>query len=542
MFISRTIFIASISLIFEGQTAVAQEKKFAGYVTSSTVEATEVGVEILEKGGNAFDAAVAVSLAVAASGPASSGVFGQTVMLVQPADGEPYVIHGTTLSPASIPDNVTREQLTGGRTASTIPSTLKVLSYTLKNYGSGNFSWEQLVNPSVKILEEGFKVGPFRHKAFNYYGLGFKDQKEAAEMFFKPDGLPYQLGETFRHPIMAKTMQRIAEKGADEFYKGDMAKEIAADMAINGGWITYDDLANFPDPKIVEPIKSTYRGYEIVSLPPPFGGWIMMQILNLLEAQTPEAIDTDDAERRIALLNAMRLGHGTRANDPVPGFYDYDADVSIKISKREATRMLEHYKSGMGGETTHYSVVDGEGNAIAVTQSIDNYFGGLTVHPQLGFIYNNYMQSFRLKDDGSPYVLKENEMPLSSMTGTIVKKDGETQMVLGSPASARIISAVAQVTSYWIDVEKDIKNAVDAYRVHVVPDNKAYIEGPIVDSALLKAMAKYDYSLNRPSYGVSDSQYDPYFGGVHALAKQDGKWAGAADPRRDGRAKVAWKE
>lgn len=532
--------IVLLIFIFLGQSLLAQDKKFAGYVASASPEATDVGVEILEHGGNAFDAAVAVALALGASEPAGSGVFGQTVMLVQPKDGEPFVIQGSTLSPAKIPKNVTRDQLVGGRTASTIPSNLKVLSFVHKNYGSGTLNWEELVNPAVDLYKNGFVVGPFRYKAFSHYGVGLKGQKEAADIFLKSDGSAYQVGEIFCQPVMAKTLGKIAKLGADEFYKGDMAKAIAKDMADNGGWITYADLANFPDPKIIPAIKSTYRGYEMVSLPPPFGGWVMLQIMNILEKSNADEINEDGAERRIALLNAMRLGHSTRKYDPVPGFYDYDDNISIKLSKAEASRMIDQYKKQMGGETTHFSVVDGQGNAIAVTQSIDNYFGSLTVHPKLGFLYNNYMQSFRLQDDGSPYVLKENEMPLSSMTGTIIKKDGEPIMVLGSPASARIISAVAQVSSYWIDVEPDIKKAVDAYRVHVVPDGNAYIEGPIVDRALLKKMAEYDYSLNRPAYGVSDSQYDPYFGGVHALAKQNGKWTGAADPRRDGTAKAAW--
>ncbi len=521
----------------------AQERISAGFVSSASPEATEIGVAILEQGGNAYDAAIAVSLALGASEPAGSGIFGQTVMLVQPADGDAFVIHGTTLSPSNIPENVTREQLVGGRTASTVPSTLKVLDFTLRNYGSGNFNWKELVTPAADLYESGFIVGPFRHRAFSYYGMGLKGQKEAADIFIKKDGTAYQIGERFNQPVMAKTMYRIAEKGADEFYKGDMAHEIAADMAENGGWITYNDLANFRDPEIVPALKSDYRGYEILSLPPPFGGWVMMQILNVLEKSTPDPVTSDNADRKIALLNAMRLGHGTRANDPVPGFHEYDDDVNIKISDEEAARLLSHFESeNGGGETTHFSVVDGDGTAIAVTQSIDNYFGALVVHPTLGFLYNNYMQSFRLTDDGSPYVLKTNEMPLSSMTGTIVRKDGETKLILGSPASARIISAVAQVTSYWIDVEADIKKAVDAFRVHVVPENRAYVEGPTISSELLKAMAKYGYSLRRPAYGVSDSQYDPYFGGVHAIASENGNWTGAADPRRDGLAKAAWKK
>lgn len=538
---SRSLICFIILMTIPFQSTLSQHKEFVGIVSSASPEATNVGVKILESGGNAYDAAVAISLALGASEPAGSGIFGQTVMLVQPSHGEPFVIQGSTLSPASIPASATRDQLVGGITASTIPSNLKVLSFTHQNYGSGNLSWNDLVKPAVSLYENGFVVGPFRHRAFDHYGLGFKHQGEAAKIFLKPDGTSYQIGEIFRQPLMAKTLNKIAEAGADEFYKGNMAREIADDMSVNGGWITYEDLANFPDPKIIPAIKSTYRDHEVISLPPPFGGWIMLQILNLLEANTPHAISDDNSRRRIALLNAMRLGHATRMNDPVPNFYDYNDNISIKLSKTKAQKMIEHYKNGKGGETTHFSVVDGEGNAIAVTQSIDNYFGALVVHPTLGFLYNNYMQSFRLEDDGSPYVLKTNEMPLSSMTGTIVRKDGETKMVLGSPASARIISAVAQVTSYWIDVEQNINDAVRAYRVHVVPDDRAYVEGPIISNDLLIGMASNGFTLRRPAYGVSDSQYDPYFGGVHALAYENGEWVGAADPRRDGTAKAAWK-
>jgi len=516
-------------------------KEFAGYVSSASPEATEAGIKILENGGNAFDAAISVSLALGASEPAGSGIFGQTVMLVQPKEGEPFVIHGTTLSPANIPDVVSRKHLTQGRTASTIPSNLKVLSFTHKNYGSGQFSWNELLEPAIDLYENGILIGNFRYLASNNYRSAFNIQKEAADIFLKENGSPYLIGEIFKQPKMAKTLKRIAELGAEEFYRGEMAKNIAKDMSENGGWITYDDLANFPDPKIIPTIQTDYKGYEIHSLPPPYGGWIMLQILKILEQSDTADIDEDNWKRRIELLNAMRLGHGERTNNPVSGFYDYGNEIKTKISEEEATRLLNKYKNGIGGETTHFSVVDGDGNAIAVTQSIDSYFGSKTVHPEYGFLYNNYMQSFRLEDDGSPYVLKENEMPLSSMSATIVKKNDEPVVVLGSPASARIISAVAQVTSYWIDVEENIAKAVAAFRVHVVPDNKAYIEGPTISNELLSELSRYGYELKRPNYGVSNGQYDPYFGGVHALAKEKGVWTGTADPRRDGISKAAWK-
>jgi gamma-glutamyltranspeptidase/glutathione hydrolase len=176
-----------------------------------------------------------------------------------------------------------------------------------------------------------------------------------------------------------------------------------------------------------------------------------------------------------------------------------------------------------------------------VTQSIDSYFGAGVAHPRLGFLYNNYMQGFQLSDPGAPYALETLQMPKSSMSATIVSRDGRNRLVLGSPGSARIISAVAQTISYWVDVEQDVVSSLAAFRVHVVPPDRAYVEGPELSPRLLEGLAEQGFRLLRPTYGVSDSQLDPYFGGVHALAFEQGLWTGAPDPRRDGRVGFAWR-
>ena len=251
--------------------------------------------------------------------------------------------------------------------------------------------------------------------------------------------------------------------------------------------------------------------------------------MKVLEQMPLEPRQEPGAPRQLQLLEAMRIAHGTRARDPVPSFTNYKEDVAKKISEAEAARLWSEK-----GETTHFSVVDDEGWVVAVTQSIDSYFGAKVAHPTLGFLYNNYMQGFRLEDDGSPYVLKGREMVLSSMSGTIVSRGNEPVLVLGSPGSARIISAVAQVTSFWVDIRPDIKAAIDAWRVHGLPSDLAYIEGPEVGLELLDYLVRHGFTLGRPRYGVSNSHLDPYFGGVHAIARQEGRWVGAADPRRDG--------
>jgi gamma-glutamyltranspeptidase/glutathione hydrolase len=527
----------------------AGERRFIGAVSSASPEATAAGVEVLERGGNAIDAAVAVSLALGASEPAGSGIAGQTVMLVRPPGGDAFVINGTTWSPRTIPDQVSAEQLKYGHTAAAVPSTLRVLDLAWRRYGSGQLSWAALLEPAIRIAEEGWVVGPFRARAFRFYLESLLKQPAAAAFFAHPNGTPYQVGEKFRQPQLAQTLRRLAAVGAADFYSGAMAAEIVADMEANGGWITARDLAEFPEPALLPALAGSYRGHDVLALPPPFGGWVVLQILNLLEQSDARQLDGDDTERRLLLLDALRIGHDSRRRRPVGDYVNYQHEMAVNVSKAEAKRLLLEYQSGLGkagpgepgGETTHFSVVDGDGMAVAVTQSIDSYFGAGVAHPKLGFLYNNYMQGFQVDDPDAPYALEPLQMPKSSMSATIVARDGRTELVLGSPGSARIISAVAQTISYWVDLEQDISSAVAAFRVHVVPPDRAYVEGPELPPDLMAGMARRGLTLVRPTYGVSDSQLDPYFGGVHALAFEQGSWTGTADPRRDGRVGFAWK-
>lgn len=525
---------APLTLTLAVLLSLSISARAGGVVSSATPEATTIGAAVLEQGGNAVDAAIAISLALGVSEPAGSGLAGQTVMLVRSPSGVTEVIHGTTWSPAKLPAEVTANQLRRGHSAASVPSTPKVLDLALRRYGSGNFSWAELVTPAAALADEGVILGPFRARAFQFYGAALAEQDAARRLFLHPEGRPWVVGDRFRQPVLAQTLRRLAQAGAEDFYRGAIAEAIAEDMAANGGWITAEDLATFPEPAIVEPLRATYRGYEIATLPPPFGGWVLLQLMKVLEQMPLEPRQQSGAPRQLQLLEAMRIAHGTRARDPVPSFTNYEEDVAKKISEAEAARLWSEK-----GETTHFSVVDDEGWVVAVTQSIDSYFGAKVAHPTLGFLYNNYMQGFRLEDDGSPYVLKPREMVLSSMTGTIVSKDGQPLLVLGSPGSERIISAVAQVTSHWLDLARNLEEAVAAYRVHGTPKSAAFIEGPTLSQPLLAGLVRAGFSLERPRYGVSDSYLDPYFGGVHAIAWEGGRWVGAADPRRDGSVRTA---
>lgn len=520
----------SVAVLFlvclSGVSAKAGERVFAGAVSSASPEATAAGVEILEAGGNAVDAAVAVSLALAVTEPAGSGIAGQTTMIIKRPGEKAFVVQGTTWSPRQIPDNASREQLVEGRTASSVPSTLRVLDKAQREFGSGKITWANAVQPAIEYAEKGFVVGPFRYRSFHNYLDALRQDPTAAAIFIRKDGSAYQAGDRFQQPILARTLRRIADDGAMDFYNGEIAELIAADMQANDGWITAADLREFPEPQVVDAIRRNYRGHTVETLPPPFGGWVVLRILSELEQFEQSALDHDDSTRRLALIDALQAGHAARRATPVTDYKNYADDVE---------RLIE------SGETTHFSVVDGDGMAVAVTQSIDSYFGAKVAHPTLGFLYNNYMQGFQVDDPDAPYFLTELEMPLSSMSATIVSRDDNPELILGSPGSARIISAVAQVTSHWIDIGSGVDDAVATWRVHVIPDDKAYVEGPVVPAELLAGLATRGMQLSRPAYGVSDSHLDPYFGGVHALAFEVGTWTGAADPRRDGTVGIAWR-
>jgi gamma-glutamyltranspeptidase/glutathione hydrolase len=539
----------ALGLLLSTSPLLAAERQFAGAVSSATPEATAAGVEILEKGGNAIDAAIAVSLALGVSEPAGSGIAGQTVMLVKPAKGDAFVIQGTTWSPAVMPDDVTAEQLAYGHTASSVPSTLRVLDLAHKEYGSSQLQWAELVAPATRLAKDGIIIGPFRSHAFRFYHEGLSKQPAAAAVFVRPDGLPWQAGQVLRQPLLATTLGRLAQSGAMDFYQGSIAAEIVADMEANGGWISAADLREFPEPSIVPALQGSYRGHKVITLPPPFGGWVVLQALNVLEQFPSGALATDDDQRRLALLDALMIAHNSRATQPINDYVDYKQQVTGLIAKDTAARLLQTYRFAIdspvpsgGGETTHFSVIDGDGMAVAVTQSIDGYFGALVAHPTLGFLYNNYMQGFQVDDPAAPYYLTPQEMPKSSMSASMVLDGEQAVLVLGSPGSARIISSVAQVTSHWLDVNQGIVDAVAAYRVHTVPPNKAYVEGESLSADLMAGMSQRGFRLVRPTYGVSDSQLDPYFGGIHALAYEQGVWTGSADPRRDGLVGFAWKQ
>ncbi len=502
----------------------------AGVVSAASPEAVEVGIKILEAGGNAVDAAVAIAFALAVTEPALSGLGGQIQILVRLPDSEPFLINGTSYAPSVLPKTISKKDLVKHK-ASTIPSILKVLYYSWNEYGSGNIEWNELLHPAIEYAHNGFDLGEFRYKILQYKKDELGKDSITKKLFLHKDGTVAGKNHIWKQLILAKTLDRIARTGEDDFYSGKIARQIADDMVKNDGWITLNDLIGLQDPKVQKPIKGSYRDYEIFTMPPPGGGWVIIQALNILEQFDNQKLRINSKERLKLISQALQLAHISRKNYPVKKLNNFDEEIGEKISKEEAKNLFEKLTNG---ETTHFSVVDKDGMLVSATSSINNYFGSKTASLELGFLYNDYMNEYKINEPGHPFNLSPGAMPYSSMTPTILVKDGKPVMAVGSPGSERIISAIVQVISLWIDAGLSIEDAVAYPRIHVTPDSVIYLESNDYSGEEISSVKDAGFRFDSAPSEIIINNLNPYFGGVHAVAYENNQWKGAADPRRDG--------
>ncbi|MEQ8362932.1 MAG: gamma-glutamyltransferase [Cyclobacteriaceae bacterium] len=504
-------------------------------VSAATPEATQAGMDVLAQGGNAVDAAVAVAFSLAVTEPAMTGLGAGIQMLVSIPGKEPFIINGTTYSPMSTPVSATEEDIIYHR-RSTIPSFVKTLGFAKRNYGSDALVWRQLLNAAIDQAVNGFEMGRFRAKVYQQYEKRLLESPFNMSHFLINDSIP-KMGDVLKQPYLGKTLQRLADFGADDFYDGEIASIIAKDMAENGGWITLKDLNDFSDPSVVPALQTTYNNFKVFTSTPPCGGWVVLLTLNILEQ-----MDVRE-ERYQRLIKALALAHGERDTNPINNMVDYQAEVATRISKEKASVLigassmnLEQNLDNGSGETTHFSVVDGNGMTVSVTTSINAYFGSRAASKELGFIYNSYMEDFVYGNEMHSFSVGPNKMAYSSMCPTVVRdKDGNNVLATGSPGSARIISTVAQTIQYWMDVKQDINEAISAPRVHV-NGNKSYLEFA-EDEQMQNWLIDNGFDLTKVKNELGTKNLNPYFGGVHAVAFENGYWVSAADPRRDGVAK-----
>ncbi|MGB5529908.1 MAG: gamma-glutamyltransferase family protein [Ignavibacteriaceae bacterium] len=504
------------------------DEKYSGVVSAGSPEAVSAGLEILRKGGNAVDASIAVAFALAVTESAQSGLGGQAQFLVYQPGKDPVIINGTSFSPSHLSDSISKDDLVKHK-ATTVPSMVKVLGYLWKNYSAGQ-EWNDLLKPAIRFAKEGFPLTEFRHKVLELEQNELRKDTVTAKLFLGTGGSLINKDDIWKQPELAKTLKQLAEKGAEDFYSGEIAHTIAEDIRLNNGWITIEDMRNVPAPEEQKSLKGTYRGYEIYTMPPPGGGWVIIQALNILEQFSSDELKLNSNNRLKIIAQALQIAHQSRSEEPIENLINYQEDVNLKTDKEYAKKLLGHSK----GETTHFSVVDKDGMMVSATLSINNYFGSKSASPELGFLYNDYMNEFKLNEPGHPFNLKPNAMPYSSMTPTILMKDGKPVMAIGSPGSERIISAVVQVISLWIDAGLSIEEAVAHSRIHVTPEKIIYIESDDLTDEKKSLLEKAGFKFGNPPAEIIVNTLNPYFGGVNAVTFENDEWKGAADPRRDG--------
>jgi len=470
--------------------------------------ASRAGVEVMQAGGNAIDAAVATGFALAVVHPQAGNLGGGGFMLIRTADGTAHFVDFREKAPAAATENmyldaqgnvIPNASLVGYKAAG-VPGSVAGLAYAQKKYGK--LSLAQVMAPAVKLARDGFPLAWEDARDLEDEDLA---KFPVSRRIFQRNGKFYQSGEVFRQPELAHTLERIS-RDPDDFYRGDIAREIAADVAKGGGLITAADLAAY-EVKEREPIRGTYRGYDVLSAPPPSsGGVALVEVLNILEGydlakagnRSAESIHlTAEAFRRAFYDRAEFLGDPDFAKIPVAQLIDkryaagwresidpMHASTSKDLRRPQIFNELERYANAhpqlMGAvrepeNTTHYSVVDSEGTAVAVTTTLNDTLGSRVTVEGLGFLLNDEMDDFASKQgvpntygliQGPANAIGPGKRPLSAMTPTIVTKDEKLFLVLGSPGGPTIITTVANILMGVVDFGLDIQESVNAPRFH----------------------------------------------------------------------------
>jgi len=523
-----------------------------GMASTAFPSATDAAVETLRAGGNAIDAAVAAAWALAVCEPSGSGLGGKTVMLIRFSSGKTIVIDGHSHAPADASKKrISRVQQQIGHLACTVPSTVATLGYAHRRYGV--LPLQQVMEPAIRLAEDGYPISRLQRRQLKWCLAGLLASPAAGELFLK-EGRAYQEGDVFRQPALARTLRRLARSGPDDFYTGEIARDIVADMAKHGGLITGQDLAESALPVERNPVAADYRGYPVVSVPPPGGGLPVLLALQVLQHCTPDELRgrPDRWYEVIAdvLHSAFREWESLpvtiekmtpsvvqwflseeRAAEVFRGLHEPIAEAACKTGKRDEP-----------GETTHVCAADGRRNVVSLTQSVQSLFGAKVANGKLGFLYNNSLRTCPRYPH--PYQLASRCTPRSNAAPTIVltkrassaatsnhpaETDSKPFLALGAAGSRRITSAVLQVVSSVIDRGLTLAEAVSAARVHVMLNSAAHIEESPVAADLQERLARRFGAVRiraRRSY---------YMGAVQAIQfGQDGSLIGMADPRRDG--------
>lgn len=533
-----------------------------GMVASSSALASEIGIEALKNGGNAVDAAVATAFALAVTWPAAGNIGGGGFLVWHGADGSATTFDFREKAPLAATETMYLDEQGNVRDNSNhlgilavgVPGTVAGLA--LAHDRLGRLDWEELVEPAEVLARQGIPITWALHEDFIERREYWDRYPSSAEKFLKPDGSYWQPGERWVQPDLAATLERIRKQGADGFYRGRTAGLIADFMHANGGLITEEDLERYEAVER-EPVRGTYRGWEIVSMPPPSsGGVVLVEMLNILEGYELAELGHNSAEYLHVLTEAMRRGYADRAehlgdpdfNEDMPierlTSKDYAASLRGSIDPERASvsdpaRFAEAHESP---QTTHISVVDEDGNMVALTYTLEWSYGSHIVVDGAGFLLNNEMGDFNAQPGVTdvqgrigtePNLIAPEKRMLSSMTPTIVAKDGVPVMAIGTPGGKTIINTTMQVILNVLDHGMNVAKAIEAARIHHqwLPD-VTRIERAGITPDTLRIYEDYGHAIR-----LSDG-FGQAMGVYHDL--ESGVYTGGADSRAPDGAAIGW--
>lgn len=525
-----------------------------GIVSSASMLASQVGVETLKQGGNAVDAAVATAFALAVTWPSAGNIGGGGFMVYASDEGDATTFDFREKAPLAATEDmylglngrVVDNSNHIGALAVGVPGTVAGLWEAHQKLGS--LPWEQLVAPAVALARDGIPMTYSLYSGFSRSKQRFSQYPSTMAKFFKADGSNYEFGETWYQPDLAHTLELIQTQGRDGFYKGENAQRLAGFMSDIGGIITEEDLDIY-QPVEREPIRGTYRGHEIISMPPPSsGGVAMVEMFNILEGYDLKAMGHNSADYLHVLTEAMRRAYADRAEHlgdpdfnegmPIEQLMDKEYAATLRASidmdrKSESSpeKFAQAYESD---ETTHFSIVDKDGNMVSMTYTLEFGYGSGIVVEGGGYLLNNEMGDFNAVPGvtnaqgligTAPNLVEPEKRMLSSMTPTIVMKDGKPLFTAGSPGGKTIINTTMQTILNVIDHEMNIAQAIEAGRIHHqwLPDFTSIESGTLSADTLRLYEAKGHRVRARGTQGAAMSVY---------YDRESGLFLGSADSRR----------
>ena len=512
-----------------------------GMVATAFPDATAAGVLMLKKGGNAADAACAAALALGVCEPQASGLGGQSTALVY-VDGKLVAVDGSSRAPSMAHTSRirTRRSLFVGYRAATVPSTVATLGYVAERYG--RLDWPTITAPAIRIARRGYRITELQSRAQANNQELLLSTGSGARYFLKDGAEPYEHGDLFVQEDLADTLQHLSDFGYGSFYHGTIADRIDKDMRHNRGFLHREDLSLMPMPVERRPISRKYRGLRICTIPPPGAGDTMLLVMMILANIPRRYLERKGPDSYHYIAEAFRKALLYRTQRPFdPNTYHQIQD-NIHLSPRFARHLAASIQSTVDPslpaedasadveETTHLSVMDSDGNAVSLTQSIELVYGSKAAAEGMGFLYNNYMSAFDLQKSNHPFYLRPNAVPWSSVCPSMVFDGKDVWMALGSPGSSRIFSTVSLFLSRLFDEGNSMYEAMERPRLHCSLGGTISLE----DDATVEQLASH---LTEKGYKVDmRERHSFYLGAIHAVLRCRTRpgFQGVAEVRRDG--------